>query len=751
MLSYVIRRIGAKQCPLSRIRRSTSTSLVRHSNPLLATNTMASPAPFDRTLHVVRSDTPILKLECEKAFSQLSNRDKLYAHYLARASFDGGLITFCQRSPESPAILYIFTAVFRGEALQSLREKALEVGWSEDDFNDFLYYFATFYYNAGNYFGFGDRKMVPAVSQRSLRQFLFKTAAFNEDTKLVELYNEVEEKIYGLSEKERFLGYPNKSTTGFHSKNITEEDTKFITKFFTSINFEGWNTRLEKKENDGETTYFVRVAAVNNAVLSSHEFEGRKIIFQAGDYSQILARVIPSLEKAREYANDNQKEMLAKYVEHFKTGSLAAHKDGSRFWIKDVNPAVESYIGFIENYSDPDGVRSEYEGFVAVVDKEVSAKFQKLVANAGEYIQRLPWGAEYEKDKFLKPDFTSLNVLAFASSGVPAGINIPNYDEIRQSEGFKNVSLGNVISAVAPTRAEFLSEEDDNLYRLYFQDSFEVQVGLHELLGHGSGKLFMKSKGELNFDPKTTKDLLNGGEVTHWYEEGETWSSKFGQVGASYEECRAEAVGYYLCCYDDIMNLFGYEGDLAETVRYVNWVNEIRAGLMGLENYDPDQNKWIQAHSRARFVLFRVVLEAGQGFVSIEETTDAKGVPDLLFKLDRTKIQKVGRPAVGEFLKKLQYYKSTGNNAEGIPFYDKWSEVDEKYQRWRKVVLARRKPRKVLVQHNTVKEEDTGDISIVNYEPTPEGVVLSVLERHPESALEELLEVYEQEKKTIFA
>lgn len=110
----------------------------------------------------------------------------------------------------------------------------------------------------------------------------------------------------------------------------------------------------------------------------------------------------------------------------------------------------------------------------------------------------------------------------------------PADHDVRENDGFKNVSLSNILSAKAANEElTFISPDEAAQYRKWEDKAFEVQVASHELLGHGSGRLFQEqADGSRNFDDKTINPLT-GKPITSWYGPGESYGSRIGPVSSS--------------------------------------------------------------------------------------------------------------------------------------------------------------------------------------------------------------------------
>jgi len=517
--------------------------------------------------------------------------------------------------------------VFSAQPVAELLTAAAVAGMSADEQAKAMCYAAAFYGNVGNYKSFGDTKFVPDIAPARLELLLLAGGA--DEAAVAALWSECRERMYSLPPRQRQigLGAANGVSTYF-SSNCEEADADMAGKvtpppqlpaaadcasggacdccccflsppilqqFLDSVGLSAYNTRLFKDEGGAYTVRLASATASSEgedavaAVCKVHSFEGKSFTVQRGDHSPLMARVVAELKDALPFcADETQSSMIAKYVESFELGSIEEHKNASRFWIRDKGPPVESYIGFIESYRDPSGARGEWEGFVACVNREVSKKFGVLVDGSEEMLALMPWPATFEKDKFLRPDFTSLDVLAFGSSGVPAGINIPNYDDIRQSEGFKNVSLGNVLAAsygAGEKPVTFVKEQDQALFKALKGEAFEVQVGIHELLGHGSGRAFWQ--GTADADALVADKVLN--PLTQlpitgpFYPTGSTWDSTFGKIASTYEECRAECSGLYLCLEQAVLTIFGHDEQPGASggvhdATYINWLLMVQAG-----------------------------------------------------------------------------------------------------------------------------------------------------------------------------
>ena len=72
-----------------------------------------------------------------------------------------------------------------------------------------------------------------------------------------------------------------------------------------------------------------------------------------------------------------------------------------------------------------------------------------------------------------------------------------------------------------------------------------------------------------------------GEPVSTWYNPGQTWDTVFSSIASTYEECRAECVGVYLCVHPQVLEIFGHTDD-GDDIVYANWLSMAYAGLRSL-------------------------------------------------------------------------------------------------------------------------------------------------------------------------
>ena len=229
--------------------------------------------------------------------------------------------------------------------------------------------------------------------------------------------------------------------------------------------------------------------------------EGRLVeeVYKVGGlYDAQLRRVVSHLRDAAAIAPPALERALTALIRWYETGEDADREAFDIAWVQNREMAVDTMNGFIEVYMDARGMKGAWEGVVYYANHEKTDKIRALATHAQWFEDRMPVDPKYRKPTVTGVSAMAIEVvLEVGDSGpiTPIGVNLPNDQRIREQHGSKSVSLSNVLEAYEESmplsyRQEF-AWDDAEVERAARWGAFasELTTEIHEVLGHGSGRM----------------------------------------------------------------------------------------------------------------------------------------------------------------------------------------------------------------------------------------------------------------------
>jgi dipeptidyl-peptidase-3 len=217
-----------------------------------------------------------------------------------------------------------------------------------------------------------------------------------------------------------------------------------------------------------------------------------------GRYGDRIAAIVRHLQAALPYAPPATRRALEALIRFYETG-----EDGDRVsydiaWVEDRDAPIDTINGFIENYLDARGVKGAWEALVCYVNHEKTESLRRLADAAAWFEVRMPWDPKWRRSDVVGVSARAIDVIVETGEAGPTtaiGINLPNDQRIREVHGSKSVSLANINEAYEKSqlpayRQEFCwSAEEVARAERWGAVASEATTAIHEVLGHGSGRV----------------------------------------------------------------------------------------------------------------------------------------------------------------------------------------------------------------------------------------------------------------------